>query len=393
MVTENYRVKLKKITDAFFNNGKSALALNENSIEKKFLEYLKLNKTNYNVKPKFELRGYPVYSPNTPPYGSEIHKNRLVDRFLNKRDRIMQGSMTMAISYKCSYICRQCYISEYRDSSRKEVTVDEFKVVFNKIVNEAAVWHFDITGGEPLEHPDFFEIIKQIPSDRATAIVATNGLLIDEKMASKIKRSNIMICKVSLDLYSGLDSYPMNKALKSIKILANNKVYVFAQIYLKRGFSEYFDLRAIIEKCRKTGAAFVHFISPMSIGNLKNHDELFFTDEERKNIYFWQKYYSLKYGYKILLFPDWEIIGPGCRAERGRAYIDPYGDIHPCNFIPKSYGNILTDDLKQVILNMQNDIGNIPDYCYSTNSSLNILKNIQCLNLPRKRKSILSTRK
>lgn len=391
MATEDRRVKLKKITDAFFNKGKSSLRLYESGIERKFIEYLKLNKTNYNIKPKFELRGYPVHNPNTPPYGSEIHKNRLIDRFLNKRNRIMQGSMTIAISYKCSYICEQCYITEYRDSSKKEMTVDEFKIVFNKIVNEAAVWHFDITGGEPLEHPDFFEIIKQIPPDRATTIVATNGLLIDEKMASKIKHSNIMICKVSLDLYSGLDSYAMKKALKSIKIMADNKVYAFAQIYLKRGFTEYFDLRVIIEKCRKAGSAFVHFISPMAIGNLKKHDELFFTDEERKNIYFWQAYYELKYGYKILLFPDWEIIGSGCRAARGRVYIDPYGDIHPCNFIPKPYGNILTDDLKQVILNMQNDIGNIPDNCYSANCSLSALNNIQCLNLSRKRKPILST--
>ena len=376
MSSKKYNKELKKNSGFFFNNYGAALKLHENGIKKSFLEYLKSHKIISKRKIKFELRGYPVYELTIPPIGSEICKNRLINEFLYRKDKFMQLSMTVAISYKCSQICNQCYITEYRNFSRKEMTVDEFKIAFDKIVNEVKVWHFDITGGEPFEHPRFFEIIKQIPADKATAIVATNGFLIDEKMISKIKCSNIMACKVSLDLYSGLNSYSMRKALNSIKMLTGNKVYTFAQVYLERGFGEYFDIRVIIEKCRKAGAEFINFISPMAIGNLRGRDDLFLTYEERKNIYFWQRYYSLKYEYQILLFPDWEIIDTGCLAARDRIYIDPYGDIHPCNFIPRPYGNILTDNLRQVISNMQNDIGDRPNCCYSTNSSLNTIKKI-----------------
>jgi len=156
--------------------------------------------------------------------------------------------------------------------------------------------------------------------------------------------------------------------------LTDNKVLAFAQIYLKRGFSEYLDLKTIIERCRKSGAAMVHLISPMVIGNLRNHEELFFTKKEREIIYAWKKYFWLTHKYKVSLFPDWEIMRGGCCAARQRTYVNPYGDIYPCNFIPKRYGNILTDDLEQVILNMQKDIGKMPDYCPATNSSSSALK-------------------
>lgn len=381
MAIQIHREELRKIADAFFSNNKQSLALYKNNSGKKFLEYLQSTRKDYGRKPRFELQGYPVCAPGIPPIGSEIHKNTLINRFLNEGDGAIQSSMTVAISYKCSQKCGHCYITEYRDSSRREMTVDEFKIAFNKIENEALVWHFDITGGEPLEHPDFFEIIKQIPPDRATAIVATNGLLIDKKMVSKIRHSNIMICKVGLDLYSGLNSYSMKKALSSIKMLTDNKVFTFAQVFLKRGFARQFALKDIIERCKKSGAALVHLISPMAIGNLKNHDELFFTDKERRIIYLLKRYYAFSHRYLVTVFPDWELIRFGCLAARGRIYINPYGDIYPCNFIPRRYGNILTDDLKRVILNMQKDIGKVPCDCYSSSISSKVVKRFQTQRL------------
>jgi MoaA/NifB/PqqE/SkfB family radical SAM enzyme len=364
------RERLKKIVNAFLNDDKGIAELCKNSSEKDFLIFLKSLKRKDYKEPRFELQGYPIYRPTVPPIRSEIHKNMLVEAFLSKGNKIKQRAMMVAISYRCSYDCDQCYVTEYRDPLRKEMTVDEFKIIFNKAVNEIGVWHFDITGGEPFEHPYFFEIIKQIPQDRATAIVATNGLLIDGKMVSRIKNSNIMICKVSLDIYSGLNSGSVKKVLSTIKMLTDSRIYTFAQVYLKKGFAGHFDLRAVIEECRKAGAAAVNLISPMAIGNLKNHDELFLTDEDRKDIYFWRKYYSLIYGYKVMLFPDWEFTNDGCLAARGRIYINPYGDIYPCCFIPKAYGNILTDDLGRVISKMQDEINSLR-HCYSTNSSSN----------------------
>lgn len=366
--------ELKKIADAFFDNDERVLRSCGNGEEKGFLDFLRSEEISFEEKSKFELKGFAVSVAFQPPIGSEIHKNLLVNKFFNKRDKVKQYTMTIALSYRCSFKCEQCYISEYRDPLRKEMSVNEFKTVFKKAVEAADVWHFDITGGEPFEHPDFFRIIKQIPPDKATAIVATNGLLIDKKMISRIKQSNIMVCKVSVDPYAGPNYSSMRRSLHSIKALTDNKVLAFAQIYIKRGFSESFDLKSIIGECRKAGAVIVNLIRPMAIGNLRDREELFISDKERGILFSLEKYYWLMHGYRIGMFPDWELVKGGCEAARGRIYINPYGDIYPCNFFPKRYGNILTDDLTGVIVKMQKDIGKRPMSCPATNSSFGELR-------------------
>jgi len=380
MTLEVTRKKLSKVVTAFFNHDEQSLKLPKSGIERAFfnhLQALRSQRKNRNVfrgKPRFELRGYPVYSIASPPFRSAIHKNLLINEFLHKKDRLIQPSVTVAVTYQCRYHCAQCYISEYYDPSRKELSADEFGAAFRKIADALFVWHFDITGGEPLEDPRFFEKIGRIPPAKATAIVATNGLSIDRTMISAIKRSNIMACKISLDVYAGLRSRAMQKALDSIGLLTRHKVLTFAQIFIARGFSRYYDLEAVVSLCRKAGAVFVNLISPMAVGNLKGHPEMFLSDEERRYIYFLKARLWRQYGYQIVVFPDWALLFfKKCCAADGRVYVSPYGDIYPCNFIPTAYGNVLTDDIKRVILRMRKDIPET-DHCFSTNSSLAALK-------------------
>jgi MoaA/NifB/PqqE/SkfB family radical SAM enzyme len=120
----------------------------------------------------------------------------------------------------------------------------------------------------------------------------------------------------------------------------------------------------------------VNLISPMAIGNLKGRRRVLFTEKERKVIYSLKDFYWSMFGYSVGIFPDWEILQGGCLAARERTYINPYGDIYPCNFMPKRYGNILTDDLKQVIADMQKDVGKKPDRCPATNSSFANLRKL-----------------
>ncbi len=335
---------------------------------------------------RFYWHGFPVIAPQFPPLGSDIEKNHLVYTFLNRNKSLVQGSITVAISYNCNSYCKQCYISEYVDPEKKELSVPEFKLLFEKIVNELGVWHIDLTGGEPLEHPDFFDIIDQVPKDRATVILATNGMHINKDVVKRIRESNIMVCKVSLGSYlrsgsSGVVRDSFDKAIKGIKLLLENKICTFVQIYVERGCHTTNELESLVLRCKELGAAGVHLITPLTVGNLKGRYDLMLGFEDRKHLYALQSKYRSP-GFFVVVFPDWELelkqSGRGCLAGRGRIYITPYGNVFPCNMhCSKSYGNILRDDVKLMMKKMHADIPDYPETCFSSDVTLDTIQAIK----------------
>lgn len=311
-----------------------------------------------------DRRGCGVVSHGRPPLGSEIEKSMLVDQYLRGSDPVMQWTMTVAITYACSCGCRHCYTSRYGDPRRRELEPEEFREIFERINDELAVWHIDITGGEPLEHPSFFPIVDGIPPDRATALVATNGTLITESMADRIRAANIMACKVSLDAPSG-EKHDRSRAMpgaferarEGIRLLVDRRVLVFVQSFIERGCSATDDLERLVDTCRSLGVAFVHLITPLMTGRLEGRSDLLLRPEDRLQLYRLLERYRREDDFLLAVFPDWELEREGCLAGRGRVYVNPYGDVYACNFHgSRSYGNALTDDLAGMIRAMQSDI-------------------------------------
>lgn len=333
----------------------------------------------------FNLHGHPVIAPGNPPVGSDIEKNVVINRYLHSKDTVMQGSMTVAVSYDCDSTCRQCYVSKFFDPTKVTLTVEQFGSLFRKITGEAYVWHIDITGGEPLENPDFFRIIDRIPSDKATAIVATNGLALDEETVARIREANIMICKVSINssIKARHDGSLSNekivkRAMEGIGRLLDNNIFTFVQTYVQRDCRKSRQLERVIEDCKRLGVDSVHVVTPLLTGNLKEREDLLLTPLDREYLYALQRKYWTRDRFRIGVFPDWELEQGGCAAARHRIYITPYGEVYPCNFYNiKSYGNIITDDLRGMIEEMHRDIPEMPQECIASNINAFILKSIR----------------
>jgi|GEM_PF-3572680 len=377
----NFINKIKKIADDFYS-GK----INENTFtdpyEKRFLDILKTYRTtidNLAKNSKARWHDHTVISGRFPPVFSNIEKEYLINSVLD--NPIQQDEIAVAISYGCKCNCKQCYITDFKDPNRKELSVGELKNVFQNIIDIGA-WHIDITGGEPFDHPQFFEIMDQIPKDKATTMVATNGLNLNEETIENIKKSNIMLLKVSLDSYKK-SVHDKNRAVKNsydhvingIKLLQKNNIYFFINAFVEKECWLDNELEKRIQVCMDLGITKFNIVTPLNIGNLKNRQDLLLTLKDREYIY------SLKNKYEneniiIHVFPDWEL-RKGCFSGRGRIYINPYGDIYPCNFdTEKCYGNILKDNLSDVIKAMHKDIPERRKYCVSSNVTLDLLESL-----------------
>lgn len=328
---------------------------------------------------KYRWYDYPVISEQFPPVNSEIEKNFLINSMLH--NPLAQRSITVAVSYGCKCNCKQCYRTEYMDPKRKELTVEQFKTLFKKVTDMGA-WHIDITGGEPFDHPQIFDILEQIPKNKATTMVATNGINLDENTIERMKKSNIMVLKVSLDSYKKSD-HDKNRAVvdaydrvvEGIKLAIKNNIYVFVQAFVEKDCWKDNELEKRIQVCLELGIKKFHIVTPLNIGNLSHRKDLLLTMKDREYIYALKDKYK-EYDIRINVFPDWELY-KGCLAGRGRIYINPYGDIYPCNFDnSKVYGNILTDELPDVIKAMQEDLPERRKFCVASNVTTEMLEEL-----------------
>jgi MoaA/NifB/PqqE/SkfB family radical SAM enzyme len=70
---------------------------------------------------------------------------------------------------------------------------------FLKQIAELRIPYVAISGGEPLLHPDFFEISKFLRSHGVSLKVETNGLLIDREVANRFAELGFRSVQVSVD--------------------------------------------------------------------------------------------------------------------------------------------------------------------------------------------------
>lgn len=321
----------------------------------------------------YRWRGHRVITFLYPPLDSEMEKNYLMNFVLKKfKKNDLIFSCTVALTYECPSNCPHCYVTQYRKREAQYLNVKEYGYLFDQL-KRMGIWHIDLTGGEPLQREDIFEIFNQIDGNYSTGILATNGLLLTKANVKKIKDSNIMVCKVSLGIIPkyGREYAAQKKidlVLKGIRLLQKEKIFTFTQIYIERGIGKNKNhFEKMITACEKTSISLIHIISPMLIGNLRGRRDLLLSEEDKEYL----KKVIRKTKNRISVFPDWEFFRgrhPGiCAAVWGRTYTSAYGDVYPCNFLPEvSYGNVRRERFEIIHQRMRKQFKS-PDRCPASN--------------------------
>jgi len=97
----------------------------------------------------------------------------------------------------CNLRCKHCYQSA-GTAAPDELRLEE-KIRVVRDLADAGVVAVALSGGEPLIHPHFFPIVAEARKRGMFVAVATNGTMIDEKMAQRLKDSGVGYVEISLD--------------------------------------------------------------------------------------------------------------------------------------------------------------------------------------------------
>src|SRR6266852_3319761 len=97
--------------------------------------------------------------------------------------RAVPMSALFELTFVCNHACSFCYNSP---TGQKEMTTAEVISALKKLA-DFNILYLTLTGGEPLVRRDFFEIARTARELGFALRIYTNGYLIDEAMAKRIK--------------------------------------------------------------------------------------------------------------------------------------------------------------------------------------------------------------
>lgn len=104
----------------------------------------------------------------------------------------------VSITNRCNLSCDFCYASSGKNLSRGELSKERLLDLFEE-ADKYRVHRLSLTGGEPLIREDFFEVLDGFCKYKFATIINTNGTLIDDSVAKKLKKYSIDRICVSLD--------------------------------------------------------------------------------------------------------------------------------------------------------------------------------------------------
>lgn len=250
---------------------------------------------------------------------------------------------------RCNYKCTGCWAGSY--DQKHELTFERFDSLLQE-AKELGIYFIVISGGEPTIYPKLFEILER-HTDMAF-MMYTNGSLIDEKMAGKMKKAgNIIPCfsvegfEKNTDLRRGKGAW--QKVMTAMDNLRKAGVpFGYSVTETKSNIEEVLS-DEFVDFMIDKGAKIAWYFQYIPTGRDPDVN-LMLTPEQRKFSY--ERVHYIRSNKPIFVADFWND-GPytgGCIAG-GRRYIHITADggVEPCAFIHLSQGNINEISLKEAI--------------------------------------------
>ena len=256
--------------------------------------------------------------------------------------RAVPMSALFELTFVCNHACSFCYNCP---TGQKEMSTAEVIDALKKLA-DFNILYLTLTGGEPLVRKDFFEIARAARELGFALRIYTNGFLIDEAMAEKIKQiANPVEIEISIhgarsETHEKLTCVPgsFQRVINAVKHLRDQGIKVNLKCPVTRdNQEEVLDMYALAQELAAT-IVFDPVITPRDDGD-KDPLGLMATDDFLKRFWSHPAYAGARREPVPLPRND----APGeavCGTGRSSLAIDPYGNIYPCVQWRRKAGNI-----------------------------------------------------
>lgn len=264
--------------------------------------------------------------------------------------RLIPREVHLELTHRCNLKCFHCYLECYSNGPKPdELSTTELARIFDQL-SEIGVYYVTFSGGEPLCRPDIFEVMNYARERGLFFGLMTNGTLITESVADRIKELGTTGVDVSLygataTTHEYVTRAPGSfaKAIHAVKLLQERKVRVGIKTTLMRcNAGEHKQIESIARglgaSYRADPIVFPVVGRPGSAADIRMDNEQLRTVVAERG---WVPGDSELAKCKL----DSHLL---CGAARTRCAISPQGDVFPCTLWRISLGNLRQDSFSQI---------------------------------------------
>lgn len=293
------------------------------------------------------------------------------------------------ITRSCNLDCIHCRAAASKGPYKNELSTEEILRILSEI-KEIAKPIIILTGGEPLLRLDIFEISKKCKEFGLKPVLATNGTLINEEIAKRIKNSGIERVSISLDgstsfSHDNFRKVPgaFEKTLKGIENLKKQEIPF--QINTTITGTNVEELPKIHQLAIDLGAVAHHIFVLVPVGRGKKIQENSLSPGKYEETLIWfynqrgksslqlkatcaPTYYRIlrqkaKEEDKKVNFETFglDAMTRGCLAGTGFCFISHKGLVQPCGYLEILCGDLRKQTFKEIWLNSE-ILNNLRDF-------------------------------
>ena len=284
----------------------------------------------------------------------DIFTNISFLKYISDIDEVIPLTLSMDITNRCNFRCCHCYVKNtfYK---KEEMTLKTIKNIIVQMYDYGIPVLY-LSGGEPLERKDFYEIVEFAKGLDINVYIKTNGSLFTEDLISKL--SNINIEDITISIYgmsnqdynsvTGTKSKNMfDKVKKNIILMIKSGIKIkLRYVVLKENYK---SLVSFVKWCNELKLSEAQFFHSFEIHPscdcerfpIEHRISLHEEEELIRELYLLDPTY-IKKTYNIPKKPQ------RCQVGKSSIHIASDGKVFPCPGFMISLGNVLNDTLKNI---------------------------------------------
>ncbi|MDO8092353.1 MAG: radical SAM protein [Candidatus Brocadiales bacterium] len=293
---------------------------------------------------------------------------------LKNQLRLLFWETTAGCNLECIH-CRRLDVS--KEIAKDDLTTEE-SFAFIDSLAETQRPILVLSGGEPLFRPDIFEIARHAIECGLTVALATNGTLIDERLAKKIFDTRIQRVSISIDgadakTHDNFRKLPgsFEMAIRGINHLTRLGMEVQINCTIAKHNVE--QLKDLYELALRLNAVAMHIfmLVPVGCGVQIAEDQMLPAQkyEESLNL-FYDLSKNAKIQTKATCAPHYfrimrqrakqegitvsptthgmAAMTKGCLAGTAVCFVSHKGEVFPCGYLPVNAGNVKTQSFAEI---------------------------------------------
>jgi radical SAM protein with 4Fe4S-binding SPASM domain len=274
--------------------------------------------------------------------------------------------MSWNVTRQCNMKCSHCYINATDKKLVNELNTEEAKQLMDQIYQVSRPL-LVLSGGEPLLRPDIYELINYGAKIGLKMGLGSNGSLIDEATAKKLRDAGITTVSISLDSsipeqhdeFRGVAG-AWEKAVEACKALRRNNVLVQVNTTLtQQNYNQIDDIMTLAENI---GVENFHLFFLVPTGRGVKIDDISPQKYEDMITTTFAKVHKHRLNVRPSCAPQFMRIASGmgldmrqwirgCIAGLYYCRIYPNGDVTPCPYLPIKLGNIREKSFSDIWFN------------------------------------------